>query len=273
MEDRTLKLELAKTKIGEVERKDRTYSVLYGGILDIYETDGRIIPIEKEEHSKLLTKFLLSDEGKKYIIPSQIQVADSIREVTDAKNLTRLVTRYEQEKRIKSLRANTMDQFVSEEDQKYTDEELAPYENINPYMPPQPEVEAVPEVPVEEETEEVGKNGKKKKKKKGKKAEPKNEIKKNADNVNTVKKLNSLATLFKVLGIILAVISVAGGLFTGITSSGGVVDMLIKIVGALIGAAIAYITMDLTHWKFINMANIEKETDEMVKAKVSIIKG
>ena len=49
--------------------------------------------------------------------------------------------------------------------------------------------------------------------------------------------------------------------------------MLIKIVGALIGAAIAYITMDLTHWKFINMANIEKETDEMVKAKVSIIKG
>ena len=80
MEERTLKLELAKTKIGKVVKKDKEYSVLYGGILDIYETVGQIIPLEKEEYTDILVNFLLN-EGKNYMIPSQDEIVSDRQKV------------------------------------------------------------------------------------------------------------------------------------------------------------------------------------------------
>ena len=120
MEERTLKLELTKTKIGKVVKKDKEYSVLYGGILDIYETVGQIIPLEKEEYTDILVNFLLN-EGKNYMIPSQDEIMSDRQRVLLPESLKKIVTKYKQDERVKEIKSLAKKQIAEE-----TEETLPP---------------------------------------------------------------------------------------------------------------------------------------------------
>ena len=122
-EERTLKLELAKTKIGTVIRKEKEYSVLYGGILDIYETVGQIIPLEKEEYTDLLVAFLLN-EGKNYMIPSQDEIMEDRQKVLLPESLKRIVTKYKQDERVNQIKTMAKKQIMQKSDNTLSEEEL-----------------------------------------------------------------------------------------------------------------------------------------------------
>ena len=83
----------------------------YGGILDIYETVGQIIPLEKEEYTDLLVAFLLN-EGKNYMIPSQDEIMEDRHKVLLPESLKRIVTKYKQDERVNQIKTMAKKQIM-----------------------------------------------------------------------------------------------------------------------------------------------------------------
>lgn len=279
MEERTLKLELAKTKIGKVVKKDKEYSVLYGGILDIYETVGQIIPLEKEEYTDILVNFLLN-EGKNYMIPSQDEIMSDRQKVLLPESLKKIVTKYKQDERVKEIKSLAKKQIAEEID------DILPPNNMTDEMS---KVSTVDKPSAEDKLEtakasELYENPDKKKcsDSAGNIREVTNtgsteaetdkaELKTNYRIKESSGKLKKYAKVISVLGIVLTVIVAIAGVVSLVLVPGEVATKLGSLVGSFVSAASLYIGFDLTANKLINLANIETSANEMVMAKLSTI--
>lgn len=279
MEERTLKLELAKTKIGKVVKKDKEYSVLYGGILDIYETVGQIIPLEKEEYTDILVNFLLN-EGKNYMIPSQDEIVSDRQKVMLPESLKKIVTKYKQDERVKEIKSLAKKQIAEEiEVNLPPDNKTVEMSKVSTGNKPcnEDRIETI-------KASELYENQDKKdisdyasnigKVTKDEKPEAENEpaeLKTDCRIKESSGKLKKYAKVISVLGIVLTVIVAIIGVASLILVPGEVATKLGSLVGSFISAASLYIGFDLTANKLINTANIETNTNEMVIAKLSTI--
>lgn len=279
MEERTLKLELAKTKIGKVVKKDKEYSVLYGGILDIYETVGQIIPLEKEEYTDILVNFLLN-EGKNYMIPSQDEIVSDRQKVMLPESLKKIVTKYKQDERVKEIKSLAKKQIAEEiEVNLPPDNKTVEMSKVSTGNKPcnEDRIETI-------KASELYENQDKKdisdyasnigKVTKDEKPEAENEpaeLKTDCRIKESSGKLKKYAKVISVLGIVLTVIVAIIGVASLILVPAEIVAKLGSLVGSFISAASLYIGFDLTANKLINTANIETNTNEMVIAKLSTI--
>lgn len=120
MQERTKKLALAKTVIGQYEYKKRTYDVLYGGIFDVHQTGGQIVNLDKDEYSSMLTSFLLSEKGQEYLIPNQTQIVNDRDLLTRAEEVKKILTPYKKQKQDEDLNKAFKDLKIdiSEEDKE-----------------------------------------------------------------------------------------------------------------------------------------------------------
>lgn len=278
-EERTLKLELAKTKIGKVIRKEKEYSVLYGGILDIYETVGQIIPLEKEEYTDLLVAFLLN-EGKNYMIPSQDEIMEDRQKVLLPESLKKIVTKYKQDERVKEIKSLAKKQIAEET------EETLPPNNMTVEMSKvstnnkpcnEDRIETIKASEFYENPDKKGISdsaGNIRNAEKDEKIEAENELAELKTDYRIKEssgKLKKYAKVISVLGIVLTVIVAIVGVASLILVPGEIVTKTASLVGSLVSAASLYIGFDLSANKLINMANIETNTNEMVIAKLSTI--
>ena len=279
MEERTLKLELAKTKIGKVVKKDKEYSVLYGGILDIYETVGQIIPLEKEEYTDILVNFLLN-EGKNYMIPSQDEIVSDRQKVLLPESLKKIVTKYKQDERVKEIKFLAKKQISEEIEETLSPDnkiiEMSKVSSDNKHCN-EDRIETLKASELYENPDKKGisdsagniRNAEKDEKTEveNESAEPKTDyrIKESSE------KLKKYAKVISVLGIVLTVIVAIIGVASLILVPAEIVAKLGSLVGSFISAASLYIGFDLTANKLINTANIETNTNEMVIAKLSTI--
>lgn len=280
MEERTLKLELAKTKIGKVVKKDKEYSVLYGGILDIYETVGQIIPLEKEEYTDILVNFLLN-EGKNYMIPSQDEIMSDRQRVLLPESLKKIVTKYKQDERVKEIKSLAKKQIAEEID------DILPPDNMTDEIS---KVSTVDKPSAEDKLETV----------KASEFYENPDKKKNSDSAGNIRevtntasteaetdkaelktdyrikessgKLKKYAKFISVLGIVFTAIVAIVGVVSLILVPGELTAKLGSLVGSFVSAASLYVGFDLTANKLINLANIETSANEMVMAKLSTIK-
>ena len=278
-EERTLKLELAKTKIGKVIRKEKEYSVLYGGILDIYETVGQIIPLEKEEYTDLLVAFLLN-EGKNYMIPSQDEIMEDRQKVLLPESLKKIVTKYKQDERVKEIKSLAKKQIAEET------EETLPPNNMTVEMSKvstnnkpcnEDRIETIKASEFYENPDKKGISdsaGNIRNAEKDEKIEAENELAELKTDYRIKEssgKLKKYAKVISVLGIVLTVIVAIVGVASLILVPGEIVTKTASLIGSLVSAASLYIGFDLSANKLINMANIETNTNEMVIAKLSTI--
>lgn len=279
MEERTLKLELAKTKIGKVVKKDKEYSVLYGGILDIYETVGQIIPLEKEEYTDILVNFLLN-EGKNYMIPSQDEIMSDRQRVLLPESLKKIVTKYKQDERVKEIKSLAKKQIAEE-----TEETLPPnnmtvgMSKVSTNNKPcnEDRIETIKASEFYENPDKKGISdsaGNIRNAEKDEKIEAENELAELKTDYRIKEssgKLKKYAMVISVLGIVLTVIVAIVGVASLILVPGEIVTKTASLVGSLVSAASLYIGFDLSANKLINTANIETNTNEMVIAKLSTI--
>lgn len=277
-EERTLKLELAKTKIGKVIRKEKEYSVLYGGILDIYETVGQIIPLEKEEYTDLLVAFLLN-EGKNYMIPSQDEIMEDRHKVLLPESLKRIVTKYKQDERVNQIKTMAKKQIMQKSGNTLSEEGFLKETSINKsneyeYFDPIKEKKLMEtkEMPVanekfvENKTEITESNQVSEKEEEPKK---KAELKFNLKESDT--KLRKYAKIFSVLNVVLTVLLAIGAILSVVLVPGEAVTKIGTLIGSFVTVATVYMSIDLVSSKLVNAANIETSTREMVASKLSTI--
>lgn len=277
-EERTLKLELAKTKIGKVIRKEKEYSVLYGGILDIYETVGQIIPLEKEEYTDLLVAFLLN-EGKNYMIPSQDEIMEDRHKVLLPESLKRIVTKYKQDERVNQIKTMAKKQIMQKSGNTLSEEGFLKETSINKsneyeYFDPIKEKKLMEtkEMPVanekfvENKTEITESNQVSEKEEEPKK---KAELKFNLKESDT--KLRKYAKIFSVLNVVLTVLLAIGAILSVVLVPGEAVAKIGTLIGSFVTVATVYMSIDLVSSKLVNAANIETSTREMVASKLSTI--
>lgn len=277
-EERTLKLELAKTKIGKVIRKEKEYSVLYGGILDIYETVGQIIPLEKEEYTDLLVAFLLN-EGKNYMIPSQDEIMEDRQKVLLPESLKRIVTKYKQDERVNQIKTMAKKQIMQKSDNTLSEEGFLKEtstnkSNENEYFDPIKEKKPMEtkEMPVanekfaENKTEITESNQVSEKEE-----EPKKKAELKFDLKESDTKLRKYAKIFSVLNVVLTVLLAIGSILSVVLVPGEAVTKIGTLIGSLVTVATVYLSIDLVSSKLVNAANIETSTREMVVSKLSTI--
>ena len=279
MEERTLKLELAKTKIGKVVKKDKEYSVLYGGILDIYETVGQIIPLEKEEYTDILVNFLLN-EGKNYMIPSQDEIVSDRQKVLLPESLKKIVTKYKQDERVKEIKFLAKKQISEEIEETLSPDnktiEMSKVSSDNKHCN-EDRIETIKASELYENPDKKGISdsaGNIRNAEKDEKIEAENELAELKTDYRIKEssgKLKKYAKVISVLGIVLTVIVAIIGVASLILVPAEIVAKLGSLVGSFISAASLYIGFDLTANKLINTANIETNTNEMVIAKLSTI--
>ena len=247
MEERTLKLELAKTKIGKVVKKDKEYSVLYGGILDIYETVGQIIPLEKEEYTDILVNFLLN-EGKNYMIPSQDEIVSDRQKVLLPESLKKIVTKYKQDERVKEIKFLAKKQISEEIEETLSPDnktiEMSKVSSDNKHCN-EDRIETIKASELYENPDKKGisdsagniRNAEKDEKTEveNESAEPKTDyrIKESSE------KLKKYAKVISVLGIVLTVIVAIIGVASLILVPAEIVAKLGSLVGSFISAAIS----------------------------------
>lgn len=277
-EERTLKLELAKTKIGKVIRKEKEYSVLYGGILDIYETVGQIIPLEKEEYTDLLVAFLLN-EGKNYMIPSQDEIMEDRQKVLLPESLKRIVTKYKQDERVNQIKTMAKKQIMQKSgntlsEEGFLKETSTNKSNENEYFDPIKEKKLMEtkEMPVanekfaENKTEITESN-----QISGKEEDPKKKAELKLDLKESDTKLRKYAKIFSVLNVVLTVLLAIGSILSVVLVPGEAVTKIGTLIGSLVTVATVYMSIDLVSSKLVNAANIETSTREMVVSKLSTI--
>lgn len=277
-EERTLKLELAKTKIGKVIRKEKEYSVLYGGILDIYETVGQIIPLEKEEYTDLLVAFLLN-EGKNYMIPSQDEIMEDRQKVLLPESLKRIVIKYKQDERVNQIKTMAKKQIMQKSGNTLSEEGFLKETSTNKsneyeYFDPIKEKKLMEtkEMPVanekfaENKTEITESNQVSEKEE-----EPKKKAELKFDLKESDTKLRKYAKIFSVLNVVLTVLLAIGSILSVVLVPGEAVTKIGTLIGSLVTVAAVYMSIDLVSSKLVNVANIETSTREMVVSKLSTI--
>lgn len=277
-EERTLKLELAKTKIGKVIRKEKEYSALYGGILDIYETVGQIIPLEKEEYTDLLVDFLLN-EGKNYMIPSQDEIMEDRQKVLLPESLKRIVTKYKQDERVNQIKTMAKKQIMQKSDNIPPEEGLlkgAPINKSDEYEYSDPIKEKklmeTKEIPVANENFAENKSETTESNQiSEKEEEPKKKAVLKLDLKESDTKLRKYSKIFSVLNVVLTVLLAIGSLLSVVLVPGEAVTKIGTLIGSMVTVATVYMSIDLVSSKLVNAANIETSTREMVASKLSTI--
>lgn len=108
--ERTKLLIPAKTKIGTIRAvKDdviNTYDVLYGGLAYSDKNEDALFKIKEDLHEDVIRKFLESEKGSEYVIPSKTETVKVFNECTSPKFIADLKhKKLEEKKAIEKARA------------------------------------------------------------------------------------------------------------------------------------------------------------------------